>query len=111
MALVYYHLALSMHIFPKLFEIVALDGGAPEPSPSPEQVISDFHLALIDDGGRWGRDLRESLLGREAAAIDRHHGLTPRGIKILLGLIPKTLFSAFSAFSALKINTSSLRFS
>lgn len=74
----YYHLALRYtRIFQELFEIVALDGGAPEPSPSPEQVISDFHLALIGDGGRWGGALREFLLGPEAAAIYRHHGLTP----------------------------------
>jgi hypothetical protein len=73
---VYYHLALRyMRIFPELFEIVALDGGVAEPSPSPEQVISDFHLALIGDGGRWGQVLREFLLGAEVAAIYLRHGL------------------------------------
>ena len=78
---VYYHLALRYtRIFPELFEIVAFDGGAPEPPPSALQVISDFHLALIDDGGRWGGALREFLLGPQAAAIYRHHGLTPAGV-------------------------------
>jgi hypothetical protein len=73
---VYYHLALRYtRIFPELFEMVALDGGETEPSPCPEQVISDFHLALIDDGGRWGGMLREFLLGPEAGAIYQHHGL------------------------------------
>jgi len=73
---VYYHLALRYcRIFPELFEMVALDGGAPEPSPSPEQVISDFHLALIGDGGRWGGALREFLLSPETAAIYARHGL------------------------------------
>ncbi len=73
---VYYHLALRYtRIFPELFEMVALDGGASEPSPRPEQVISDFHLALIGDGGRWGGALRKFLLSPEAAAIYQHHGL------------------------------------
>lgn len=75
---VYYHLALRYtRIFPELFEIVALDGGSPEPAPCPEQVISEFHLTLIGDGGRWGSALREFLLSVEVAAIYRHHGLTP----------------------------------
>lgn len=73
---VYYHLALRYtRIFPELFDIVAPDGGPPEPAPRPEQVISEFHLALIGDGGRWGGALREFLLSPEAAAIYRHHGL------------------------------------
>ena len=77
---VYYHLALRYtRIFPELFEIVAFDGGVAEPAPSPEQVISEFHLALIGDGGRWGGALREFLLSPETAAIYRHHGLTPAG--------------------------------
>ena len=77
---VYYHLALRYtRIFPELFEIVAFDGGVAEPAPSPEQVISEFHLALIGDGGRWGDALREFLFSHEATAIYRHHGLTPAG--------------------------------
>jgi hypothetical protein len=56
---------------------VALDGGAPEPSPNPQQVISEFNFALIGDGGRWGEALRDFLLGADAASIYRRHGLTP----------------------------------
>ena len=75
---VYYHLALRYtRIFPELFKIVAIDGGAPEPVSCPEQVISEFHLALIGDGGLRGGALREFLLSAEAVAIYRHHGLTP----------------------------------
>ena len=75
---VFYHLALRYtRIFPELFEIVACDGGQSEPTPCPEQVISDFNLALIGDGGRWGGALHEFLLSHESAEIYRYHGLTP----------------------------------
>ncbi len=73
-ACLYYHLALRYtRIFPERFEIVPLDG-TPE-APAPGNVLSEYHLALIDDGGEWGGAGRDFLLGPEAAAIYAHHGL------------------------------------
>lgn len=73
-AMLYYHLALRYtRIFPGQFEIVPLDG-APE-NAAPENVLSRFHLALVDGGGEWGSAAREFLLGPEAAAIYARHGL------------------------------------
>lgn len=75
-AFLYYHLALRYtRIFPDRFELVTLDA-TPE-DPASVNVVSRFHLALIDDGGTWGGQLREFLLGAEAAAIYVHHGLQP----------------------------------
>ncbi|MEK7815755.1 MAG: substrate-binding domain-containing protein [Pseudomonadota bacterium] len=77
-ACLYYHLALRYtRIFPEYFEIVPLDG-APD-RPAPGNVISDYHLAMIGDGGGWGGAARDFLLGPEAAAIYAHHGLVRAG--------------------------------
>ena len=73
-ALVYYHLALRYaRIFPDRFEFVPV-GGAPE-QPEPENTVSDFHLAMVGDGGAWGEALCEFLLGSETTEIYAHHGL------------------------------------
>jgi len=73
-AFLYYHLALRYtRIFPEMFELLAIDG-TPE-DPAPENAVSRFHLALIGDGGNWGKRLREFMLGPEATAIYAHHGL------------------------------------
>ncbi len=73
-AMLYYHLALRYtRIFPGRFEIVPLDG-APE-NATAENVLSRFHLALVDGGGEWGAAARNFLLGSEAVAIYARHGL------------------------------------
>lgn len=73
-ACLYYHLALHYaRIFPDRFEIVPLDG-APK-APAPENVVSQFHLALVDDGGEWGAAARDFMLGEEVAEIYARHGL------------------------------------
>lgn len=74
-AMLYYHLALRYtRIFPEDFEIVALDG-TPE-RPAPGNVVSEYRLAVIGDGGEWDAAARDFLLGPEAAAIYARHGLT-----------------------------------
>lgn len=74
-ALVYYHLALRyVRIFPRHFEVVALDG-APADRALPENVISRFHVGVIGDGGEWGGRLLAFLLGEEVTDIYRRHGL------------------------------------
>jgi len=74
-ALVYYHLALRYtRIFPRRFEIVALDD-APSDQALPENVISHFHVGVVGDGGEWGGRLLAYLLGKDVTDIYRHHGL------------------------------------
>lgn len=73
-AVLYYHLALRYtRIFPGRFEIVPLDGTPG--NAAPENVLSRFHLALVDGGGEWGEAAREFFLGPEAAAIYVRQGL------------------------------------
>ena len=73
-ALIYYHLALRyVRIFPDQFDFISI-GGAPE-QPEPENSVSDFHLAIVGDGGAWGEALYQFLLGNETAQIYAYHGL------------------------------------
>ncbi len=73
-ALIYYHLALRYtRIFPEYFEMVPLDDTPT--APATENVISAFHLALVDNGGEWGAAAYDYLLGEEAAEIYARHGL------------------------------------
>ena len=73
-ALVYYHLALRYaRIFPEHFEFIPV-GGAPQ-HPEPGNRVSDFHLAIVGDGGAWGEVLHEFLLGGETSEIYARHGL------------------------------------
>lgn len=77
-AVLYYHLALRYtRVFPGCFEIVALDGGhGPEPLPSEQNVITDYHAGMIGDGGEWGRALLAFLASAEVTEIYRYHGLS-----------------------------------
>lgn len=73
-ALLYYHLALRYtRIFPEHFEMVPLDDTPT--APAAENIVSEFHLALVGDGGEWGAVARDYLLGQEAAEIYARHGL------------------------------------
>lgn len=73
-ALLYYHLVLRYtRIFPEHFDMVPLDGTPT--APAAENVISEFHLALVGDGGEWGAAARDYLLGEEATEIYARHGL------------------------------------
>ncbi|MDA8363028.1 MAG: substrate-binding domain-containing protein [Gammaproteobacteria bacterium] len=75
-AILYYHLALRYtRIFPEFFEIVALDGGNPQPGPSPWNETSRFHAGVAGDGGSWGGKLLEHLMGSRVTDIYRSHGL------------------------------------
>ena len=74
-ALVYYHLALRYtRIFPERFDLIPV-GGAPE-HLEPGNRVSDFHLAVLGDGGAWGKPLQEFLLGSETTEIYARHGLS-----------------------------------
>ncbi len=79
-AIVYYHLALRYtRIFPGMFEIVPLGGQIQDPQPLPGNQISVFHIGLVGDGGEWGVQLHDFLMGAEATAIYRRHGLARPG--------------------------------
>ncbi len=75
-AILYYHLALRYtRIFPKFFEIVALDGRNPQPDSSPWNVTSRFHAGMVGDGGRWGRLLLDHMMSSRVTEIYHGHGL------------------------------------
>lgn len=68
-ALVYHHLGLRYRrIFPAWFDTIALP-------PTSANQMSDFHVSLCADAGRWGTQLVEFLQSEEVTAIYRHHGL------------------------------------
>lgn len=77
-AILYYHLALRYtRIFPGEFSIIALDRQQPvEPIADPRQIQTTFHLGLVQEGGNWGKRLREFLFSNTAATIYNSHGLT-----------------------------------
>ncbi|MHB8346076.1 MAG: substrate-binding domain-containing protein [Acidiferrobacterales bacterium] len=75
-AILYYHLALRYtRIFPDLFEIVALDGGDPQPASNLWNVTSRFHAGVVGDGGEWGEKLLEHLTSPRVTDIYHRHGL------------------------------------
>ncbi|MEJ2659583.1 MAG: substrate-binding domain-containing protein [Desulfobacteraceae bacterium] len=75
-AIVYFHLALRYtRIFPDLFDFLPLGGTREKPQPYAENRVGKIHLALVDDGGPWGRSFTEFILSRTAADIYAGHGL------------------------------------
>ncbi len=75
-AMVYYHLALRYtRIFPDRFDFIPLGGTREDPRPYPENCISDTHIGLVGDGGKWGQRLVSFMLGSTTAAIYGAHGL------------------------------------
>lgn len=77
-AILYYHLALRYtRIFPGEFTIVQLDGThSATPANHQQQVLSDYHLGLVGDGGPWGARLQEFLMSDTVSSIYKYHGLT-----------------------------------
>ncbi len=71
-SVVYHHLALRYtRIFPEHFELIPLigpEGGA--------DFLTTYHIALIGDGGRFGRLLIEHFLSEEVSEIYVKHGLS-----------------------------------
>ena len=76
-AVVYYHLALRYtRIFPDEFAIVALDGSdITVPANSAHNIISDYHLGLVGDGGAWGGKLQSFMMSDTVTDIYQLHGL------------------------------------
>lgn len=66
-AVVYHHLGLRYtRIFPDRFEIL--------PLPAPDDIEpASSHVALVGDGGRWGRAFLEFMLSETVAEIYRQH--------------------------------------
>jgi DNA-binding transcriptional LysR family regulator len=81
-AMIYYHLALRYtRVFPDVFDLVPLGDALTDPGAETQNVVSDYHLGLIGDGGEWGSALRDFLMGETATLIYEHHGLRrPDGI-------------------------------
>lgn len=77
-AMVYYHLALRYkRIFPDYFDLVPLGGNIDTPSPISGNIISNTYMGLIDQGGRWGKELLSFFQSRTVQDIYLYHGLIP----------------------------------
>ncbi len=72
----YYHLALRyQRAFPDLFDYVNTTGERQPPNVDAEQIISQYHLALLLGYGPWGTAIYDFLRGDTAGALYEHHGL------------------------------------
>lgn len=68
-AVVYHHLGLRYtRIFPDQFEMVPLPA-------LPDIEPASSHIALVGDGGRWGKAFMEFMLGESVAKRYREHGM------------------------------------
>lgn len=75
-AVVYYHLALRYtRIFEGLFEIVRLSPLVGEPGATPANRVTEYHAALVGEGGVFGSRLLDHLMGDGVTAIYARHGL------------------------------------
>lgn len=75
-AMIYYHLALRYtRIFPNLFDYISLGGHKTNPQPSPGNLITAYHIALINDGGEFGKTLFKFMFDEEVTRIYSDHGL------------------------------------
>lgn len=73
---VYYHLALRYtRIFPGLFEIIPLGGTPQDPQPFPGNSISESHVGIIHDGGKWGMPFFDFLSSEAVRSIYADHGM------------------------------------
>lgn len=70
-AIVFRHLALRYErIFPGQFETIEIS--APDDA---DNLVSDIHIGVVGDGGKWGRQALDFLLSERTRRIYRHHGL------------------------------------
>jgi hypothetical protein len=70
-AIVFHHLALRYErIFPQLFETVQISAPG-----DPDNLVSDIHIGVVGDGGKWGRRALDFLSSERTRRIYRHHGL------------------------------------
>lgn len=68
-AIIYSHLALRYtRIFPDDFEIIELDSSA--------NICTDYHIGLINDGGKWGQAFHQFMFSDQAATLYQQHGLS-----------------------------------
>lgn len=57
--------------------MVALEGGVnPEPARREENVLTDYHVGLVGDGGEWGGRLRDFFRSDVVTDINQRHGLS-----------------------------------
>ena len=67
-AVVYYHLALRYtRIFPDDFEIVKIESNA--------NVVTDYHIGLMNESGEWGEKFLNFMFSNEALELYKEHGL------------------------------------
>ncbi len=74
-AIIYYHLALRYtRIFPDVFELVDM-GGVVSGERSPMNPTTQYHIGLISDGGKWGKNFISFMQSSVAQSLYDEHGL------------------------------------
>lgn len=74
-AIIYYHLALRYtRIFPDIFELVDI-GGAESGERNPLNPTTQYHIGLVADGGKWGKNFVSFMKSKTAQLIYEEHGL------------------------------------
>ena len=74
-AIIYYHLALRYtRIFPELFELVDI-GGTVSGERSLKNPVTQYHIGLIADGGKWGKKFVSFMQSKTAQRLYEEHGL------------------------------------
>lgn len=74
-AIIYYHLALRYtRVFPETFELVDI-GGTVSGERSPKNPITQYHIGLVNDGGKWGKDFVSFMQSNTAQRLYEEHGL------------------------------------
>jgi hypothetical protein len=75
-AIIYYHLALRYtRIFPNIFELIPLQGTVENPEPSAKNIRTSYHIGLVGDGGKWGRQCIDFMFSDEVTRLYESHGL------------------------------------
>lgn len=75
-AIVYYHLALRYtRIFPEHFEFVPLGGSKDDPQPSENNLCTTYHIGLVADGGKWGKQFLDYMFSDTVTQLYAEHGL------------------------------------
>ena len=75
-AVIYYHLALRYtRIFPELFEFIPLEGTVENPQASAKNIRTTYHIGLVGDGGKWGKQCVEFMFSDDVSRLYESHGL------------------------------------
>lgn len=74
-AIIYYHLALRYtRIFPDIFELIDI-GGVLSEKCSSLNPTTQYHIGLVADGGKWGKNFVSFMQSNTVQHLYEEHGL------------------------------------